>query len=205
MIEKMITLSTPKDCINQIVEGYATIQMGYGLADEAMVAYLQMDGCTIQTLYDDLQKAGCDLAKKTLQNRQSILRGEGKLPPADARYRRDGNGGDSRAGNGKGLDAQLTGELFRLGRRMIDAGQRFQDSLKPDEFQAIEEQAVEIFASVFEQVELLNEAIQFYETNLDGLIATSPFAGSYYLQRIRDFEDTKRMYEQEFAYIFGAK
>ena len=106
MTEKMITLLTPKDCINQIIEGYATVQRGYGLADEAMIAYLQMDGCTIQTLYDDLQKAGCDIAKKTLQNRQSILRGEGKLPPANARYRRDGNGAIPESGMGKG--ASLT-------------------------------------------------------------------------------------------------
>ena len=75
MTEKMIALTTPQDCINQIIEGYAAVKRGYGLADEAMIAYLQMEGCSIQTLFDDLRKAGCEISKKTLQNRQSILRG----------------------------------------------------------------------------------------------------------------------------------
>ena len=95
-----LTLATPNDCINQIVEGYNIIQKGYGIANDAIAAYLQMDGCTIATLHQDLREAGCEISKKTLYNRQSQLRGQGKLPPADDRYRRDANGGDSRAGNG---------------------------------------------------------------------------------------------------------
>lgn len=106
----MITLLTPSDCIKQIVEGYNIVQKGYGLADDAIVAYLQMEGCNVSTLHSDLQVAGCEISKKTLQNRQSMLRGQGKLAEPDERYRRDGNGGGSRAGNG----AQV--ETFPSGR-----------------------------------------------------------------------------------------
>ena len=73
-------LSLTRDCIGQIVYGHKVVQKGWGIADEALVAYLKIDGNSVKTLYFDLQEAGCDIAKQTLANRQSKLRKQGLLP-----------------------------------------------------------------------------------------------------------------------------
>jgi hypothetical protein len=102
-LQKSFDLTTADGCIQQIASAMQTIKRGQSLSDEAMIAYLQMDGKTVKTLWADLQDANCCLALKTLQNRQSDLRRLGLLSAADAAHRRDGNGGHSRTG----IDAQI--------------------------------------------------------------------------------------------------
>lgn len=200
----MITLTTPEDCVKQILHGYETVQRGYGIADEAICAYLQMDGCSVQTLHRDLQEAGCEITIKTLYNRQSMLRGEGLLPAPKERFQRDGNGGYSRVGNRtEGPNAKLTGDLYRLGERMVNNGERFNNCVKPDEFEtATSEQFRELIETILDSVTTLGEAIAFYETNIDWL-ATGGYSPSYVLQRIDSMKATRKEFVDTFGHWFS--
>jgi hypothetical protein len=75
-------LRTTDGCINTLVECFNGIQKMQRMSDEAMAAYLNIEGNTVQTLRLDLQEAGVKVAKQTLANRQSKLRKNGLLPEA---------------------------------------------------------------------------------------------------------------------------
>ena len=65
--------TTTDGCIEQIVYGFNVVNAGYGIADSALVAYLQIEGNTATTLVLDLKAAGCPMAPSTIRNRCSQL------------------------------------------------------------------------------------------------------------------------------------
>lgn len=73
-------LATSDGCIEQIVYGFNVAAAGYGIADNALVAYLQIEGNTPKTLILDLKFAGCPIADSTVRNRCSQLVKKGLLP-----------------------------------------------------------------------------------------------------------------------------
>jgi hypothetical protein len=192
-----LTLQTPQDCVTQIIEGYNTVQRGYGIADEAICAYLQMDGCSVATLHQDLRDAGCEITRKTLYNRQSLLRGKGLLPPADERFKRDGNGGHSRGGN-QGPSPEVTAYLYQLGQQMESAAERMTKCVKPHEFAtATDEQVEELIDSVLQQMEALTASIDFYKENASWLGKTDTV-----FERIEGMVELRTMLKMTFGPMF---
>ena len=98
-----LALNTSESCVIQLIPCFDAIDEAQRLSDEALAAYLNIDGNTIDTLLDAFDAAGMRFErnelKKAYQNRQSILRCWGSIKPEDDRFRRGGNGGHSRTGN----------------------------------------------------------------------------------------------------------
>lgn len=78
-------LTTTAGCIDQLVFAEQVTHMGYGIGDDAFVAYLKIEGNTVSTLFGDLKDRGCQIAKGTLSNRQSKLRKQGLLPAVEGK------------------------------------------------------------------------------------------------------------------------
>ena len=85
-------LTTSAGCVAQLIRAYEMGREVQRLSDEALAAYLNIDGNSIDTLLDEFDAAGLDIErsklKKTFQNRQSILRGKGLVARPAGRGRR---------------------------------------------------------------------------------------------------------------------
>lgn len=104
--QETFDLATADGCVGQIISAFNQVQRGYGLADEAMIAYLKIPGKSAVTLWEDLQAAGCPIALKTIRNRQSGFRGAGLLEAGRGGGRKEDQGPNINAEWFKRADAQ---------------------------------------------------------------------------------------------------
>lgn len=192
-----LDLTTPDGCIAQIVSGWNKVQQGYGLADDAIAAYLNLPGMTARSLFEDLQAAGCGMSLKTIRNRQTRLRLKGSVPEASKGRRSDV---DAKAQK----QEQLNAELFKIGKEMEATGKRMQLCIKPEELRtASPSQMDELIETVVENVFVIRKSKRFYEDNLDGLVSCG-YKPSEAYQHIREMDELEAAMKQAFSPIFAS-
>lgn len=194
--DRSFDLSTADGCIQQIVSGYVKVQQGYGIADEAISAYLNLPGKTARTLWEDLQAAGCEMSLKTIQNRQSKLRQAGELSPATK-----GRRSDIKAKDDEG--SRLAAELFHLGELLQSNGTAMQNCIKPEQLKtATDEEIDHLISTVLENNAATLKVKRWHEENLDKVVEAGLMKASDAYKTIRDLDEVNSFLRETFSPVF---